>query len=149
MSIETRVTKVKQRIHEETQRVKSNAIVTWGLLFMAAALASIPASTMYGPIIIGAIVMVMFQYLTMISYAKERVGYLGKAYANPMALIYIESGIDGVKDLEESIRKWEAMTDDEREAANKRINVITVVALLALIAAVSGFFCGLFWLLPV
>ncbi|ADQ53173.1 conserved hypothetical protein [Aeromonas phage 65] len=143
-----RITKVKLRIKEEKEKLSKNSLVSWGVFFVAVSLGSLFASSMYGPILLGALSVVLFQWVQLHNLASDRVGILGKAYENPLVLVYLETGIDGVKDLDESITKWEDMTTDDREAQNKKLNVMIVVSAILVIAVITATFSGIFWLLP-
>ena len=144
----SRITKVKLRIKEEKEKLSKNSLVSWGLFFVAVSLGSLVASSMYGPIILGALCVVLFQWVQLHNLASDRVGILGKAYKNPMVLIYLETGIDGIKDIDDSISKWEDMTTSDRIERDKRLNLIMVFSAIFAIAAISSIFSGIFWILP-
>ncbi|UYD59254.1 hypothetical protein HPMBJEAJ_00139 [Aeromonas phage avDM6] len=143
-----RITKVKLRIKEEKEKLSKNSLVSWGVFFVAIALGSLVASSMYGPILLGALCVVLFQWIQLHNLASDRVGILGKAYKNPMVLIYLETGIDGIKDIDESITKWEDMTTSDRTDRDKRLNAIMVFSAIFAIVAIASIFSGIFWLLP-
>ncbi|QAY01360.1 hypothetical protein ZPAH1_orf00346 [Aeromonas phage ZPAH1] len=145
----TRLTKVKLRIQEEKNKIGSTALHSWGLFFIVAAIASVFASTMYPPIVLGSIALALFQWFQLEQLTKERVGILGKAYSNPICLLFIESAMDGEKDIEGSITKWEDLTEDDRKVKNKVLNFLFVAALVTVIVLVSLLFCGVYWILPV
>lgn len=148
MTSVTRLTKVKLRMKEENDKFRGNSLVSWGIFFVIASISSIFFNSMYGPIILGSLALVSFQYLQASMMASERVGILGKAYSNPFSLLYIESLMDGVKDIEESIHKWESFTDEERNKKNKTINLISVICFILSVSVISGVGSGIFWLLP-
>lgn len=148
MASPARITKVKLRAKEEKEKLTKNSLVSWGLFFVAVSIGSLFASTMYGPIILGALSIVLFQWVQMHNFASERIGILGKAYRNPMILVYLESGIDGIKDIDESIIRWESITDEDREIHNKKMNTMLVISAIIMIAIISFVFSGIFWLLP-
>lgn len=141
------LTKVKNRINYEKEKLKENSKIGFGIMFVVAAIAAVFFPTMYGPFILGALGFSSWMFFSIQMMTKDRILEIGNIYKSPFVLMYIESSWDKEKDVEKSISNWFNMTRDVREKEEFVYDVAFIVMFIVTIVFWSGILIAPYWLL--